>query len=96
MAALNLNKVPGSWATVAYFSNKSLLVWLDDVVLRCEQLARWSDEFITPTVLWLSGLFNPMSFLTAIMQITARATGLPLDDMFLKSDVTNHIEPEEL
>lgn len=37
-----------------------------------------------------------MSFLTAIMQITARATGLPLDDMCLKSDVRNELDPEEI
>jgi len=47
-------------------------------------------------VLWLSGLFNPMSFLTAIMQITARATGLPLDDMCLRSEVRNEMTPEEI
>lgn len=65
--ALNLNRVPGSWASVAYLSKKNLLGWLDDIILRCAQLEQWSDEFETPLVLWLSGLFNPMSFLTAIM-----------------------------
>jgi dynein heavy chain len=30
-----------------------------------------------------------MSFLTAIMQVTARAQGLALDDMTLRTDVTN-------
>lgn len=94
--SLNLNRVDDSWAKVAYLSKKNLLAWLDDLILRCEQLDKWGDEFITPTVLWLSGLFNPMSFLTAIMQITARATGLPLDDMCLKSDVRNEIDPEEI
>lgn len=94
--SLNLNRVDDSWAKVAYLSKKNLLVWLDDLVIRCDQLERWGEEFITPTVLWLSGLFNPMSFLTAIMQITARATGLPLDDMCLKSDVRNELDPEEL
>lgn len=94
--SLSLNKVDGSWAKVAYFSKKTLLVWLEDVTLRCAQLDAWSQEFVTPTVLWLSGLFNPMSFLTAIMQITARATGLPLDDMLLKSFVRNELDPEEI
>jgi dynein heavy chain len=47
-------------------------------------------------VLWLSALFNPMSFLTAIMQITARATNQPLDEMCLRSDVTNHFDITEL
>lgn len=96
MEALNLNRIPASWAKVAYQSKKSLMVWLDDVVARTEQFQRWSEEFVTPTVLWISGLFNPMSFLTAIMQITARATGLPLDDMCLKSEVRNEMDPEEL
>lgn len=40
-------------------------------------------------MLWISGLFNPMSFLTAIMQVTARSNNLPLDDMCLKTDVQN-------
>jgi len=95
-SALSLNRVPTSWATVAYLSKKNLLVWLDDVILRCAQLEAWSDEFITPTVLWLSGLFNPMSFLTAIMQITSRASGQPLDDMCLKTDVRNEYDKEDL
>lgn len=95
-ASLNLNKVPDSWAKVAYLSKKNLLVWLDDLIMRCKQLEEWSEEFATPLVLWLSGLFNPMSFLTAIMQITARATGLPLDDMCLKSDVRNEYDKEDL
>lgn len=94
--SLTLNRVDDSWAKVAYLSKKGLIVWLEDIVLRCDQLERWSDEFVTPTVLWLSGLFNPMSFLTAIMQITARATGLPLDEMYLKSDVRNELDPEEI
>jgi len=65
--ALSLNGVPPSWVKKSYFSKKTLLIWLDDLILRCEQLYRWSDEFVTPSVLWVSGLFNPMSFLTAIM-----------------------------
>ena len=54
--ALNLNMIPDSWKKVAYLSKKNLLNWLDDVVRRCDQLEKWSDEFVTPTVLWLSGL----------------------------------------
>jgi len=34
--ALNLNRVPSSWATVAYLSKKNLLVWLDDLIARCK------------------------------------------------------------
>lgn len=30
---------------------------------------------------WIPGLFNPMAFLTAVMQVTARNKQLPLDYM---------------
>jgi len=41
-------------------------------------------------------MFNPMSFLTAIMQTTARGSGLPLDGMVLKTDVTNERDPANI
>jgi len=95
MMSLTLNKIPAGWQKVAYLSKKSLLIWLDDIILRCAQLERWSDEMITPTVVWLSGLFNPMSYLTAIMQITSRQTMLPLDEQCLKTEVTNHFDTSD-
>lgn len=42
-----------------------------------------------PTSVWLPGFFNPQSFLTAIMQSTARKHELPLDKMCLITDVTS-------
>lgn len=36
--SLNLNKVPESWVPVAYFSNKNLIEWFADLLLRIEQL----------------------------------------------------------
>lgn len=58
-------------------------------MLRIKQLSEYSEELVVPRSLWISGLFNPMSFLTAIKQVTSRAKGLALDDMTLKTDVTN-------
>ena len=49
----------------------------------------WTNEFVLPTSVWLPGFFNPQSFLTAIMQSTARKQELPLDKMCLITDVTN-------
>lgn len=37
-----------------------------------------------------------MSYLTAIMQVTARRDNLPLDNMTLKTDVTNTRDPHEI
>jgi len=36
-----------------------------------------------------------MSYLTAIMQVTARAENLPLDDICLKTEVKNTFSPED-
>lgn len=49
----------------------------------------------TPAVVWVSGLFNPMSYLTAIMQVTAREHTLPLDEIILKTEVKNTFNVED-
>lgn len=30
----------------------------------CRELDSWTQDFVLPAVVWLSGLFNPQSFLT--------------------------------
>ena len=52
------------------------------------ELQSWTNELILPTSIWLPGFFNPQSFLTAVMQSTARKNELPLDKMTLITDVT--------
>ena len=79
--SLSINKVPDNWAKVAYASKKPLSAWYNDLIDRIQQLHDWTSEMQMPKSLWISGLFNPMSFLTAIMQVTARAKNLPLDDV---------------
>lgn len=81
--ALTFNKVPDNWAKNAYFSKKPLSTWYNDLIDRIQQLVDWTTDMNMPKSLWISGLFNPMSFLTAIMQATARAKNLPLDDVSL-------------
>jgi len=39
-------------------------------------------------VTWLSGLFNPQAFLTAVMQVAARKNEWPLDKLTTVVDVT--------
>jgi dynein heavy chain len=88
-SSLKLNKLDDGWAKVAYFSKKSLTVWFDDMIARCAQLDEWQSELVAPKVVWISGLFNPMSYLTAIMQVTSRGKGLALDYMTLETTVLN-------
>lgn len=42
-----------------------------------------------------AGLFNPQSFLTAVMQTTARRNGWPLDKTVIATDVTRLL-PEQV
>lgn len=101
-AALALNQVPGrnpyakcSWERLAWPSRRGLAAWFADLLRRVEQLARWGGTLATPVSLWLPGLFNPMAFLTAIMQVTARATGAPLDSMTIEASVTTLASADE-
>jgi len=72
-AKMYLNLQPDIWVKYAYFSLKDLLSWWEDLLMRIAQLEEYQDELIPPKSLWISGMFNPMSFLTAIMQATARS-----------------------
>ena len=90
--ALYLEKVPPSWKDRAYPSLLGLGPWFSDLLVRIRVLANWTSDFQLPTSVWIGGLFNPQSFLTAIMQTTARKSELPLDKMVLTIDETKRIE----
>ncbi|NXC47688.1 DYH9 protein, partial [Penelope pileata] len=86
--ALFLDMVPESWIKKAYPSTASLGVWFADLLTRIKELETWTGDFALPSAVWLTGFFNPQSFLTAIMQSTARKNQWPLDKMALQCDVT--------
>ncbi|KAF4517248.1 hypothetical protein B566_EDAN011632, partial [Ephemera danica] len=87
-AALFLDQVPAAWARLAYPSLLGLGAWFADLLLRLRELENWTSDFVLPASVWLTGFFNPQSFLTAIMQSTARRCEWPLDKMCLQCDVT--------
>ncbi|XP_053089780.1 dynein axonemal heavy chain 11 isoform X1 [Pangasianodon hypophthalmus] len=86
--ALYYNRVPESWSRLTYPSTHTLAQWFSDVLSQCRELDTWTQDFVLPAVVWLSGLFSPQSFLTAIMQSIARKNKWPLDKMALSVDVT--------
>jgi hypothetical protein len=63
-------QVPALWMSVMSTRVQevySLSVWYADVLRRYEQLAAWTTgSLATPNSVWLSGLFNPKAFLTAV------------------------------
>lgn len=87
MNSIFMNQVPAQWEKMAYPSLVGLALWYGDLLLRIKELEGWVAEFQLPPSVWLSGLFNPQSFLTAIMQTTARKNEWPLDKMVLSVDV---------
>lgn len=87
-AALFFDNVPATWTKLAYPSLLGLQSWFADLGVRIKELEAWAQEFVLPSSVWLAGFFNPQSFLTAIMQQTARKNKWPLDKMCLNCDVT--------
>ncbi|XP_039572046.1 dynein heavy chain 17, axonemal isoform X4 [Passer montanus] len=92
--ALFYDSVPESWTRYAYPSLLSLANWYADLLQRIRELEVWSTDFVLPATVWLAGFFNPQSFLTAIMQSTARKKQWPLDKMCLAVDVTKKTREE--
>ncbi|KAJ8415860.1 hypothetical protein AAFF_G00404170 [Aldrovandia affinis] len=86
--ALFYESVPELWTRLAYPSTNTLAQWFSDLLSRCRELDTWTQDLVLPAVVWLPGLFNPQSFLTAIMQSIARKNEWPLDKMCLTVDVT--------
>jgi len=96
LTALSLDRVPGGWEAKAYPSLKPLAAWFEDILLRVSQLATWSESLLTPVTVWISGLFNPMAYITAVLQTTARQRNIPLDQMEIWTDVSAITEPSDV
>merc|ERR1711988_303485 len=93
LVCLRLGRVAPNWAANAYPSMKNLTIWYEDLLLRVNQLAIWSSNLETPISVWITALFNPMAYITAILQTTARANDLPLDQVDIWTDVLETMEP---
>jgi len=96
MNSLTMNSVPDSWAKLAFQSMRPLAGWLDNLLMRIRQLQDWVVDLGLPRVVWISGFFNPQSFLTAIMQSQARKNEWPLDKVVVATDVTKRMTAEEV
>ncbi|KAJ1128829.1 hypothetical protein NDU88_007202, partial [Pleurodeles waltl] len=86
--SLFYDTVPQTWTNRAYPSLYGLAAWYADLLLRIKELEAWTNDFLLPNTVWLTGFFNPQSFLTAIMQSMARKNEWPLDKMCLSVEVT--------
>jgi dynein heavy chain len=95
--SLYLDRIPPAWQKRAWPSMRPLSSWLSDFSMRLLQLEEWQNNPADiPKVTWLSGLFNPQSFLTAICQVTAQKNQWELDKLVTWTDVTKKISVEEV
>ena len=77
--SLHLDQVPKSWALKSYPSLRPLGSWLNDLQCRIQQLSDWiSCPGEVLFVTWISGLFNPQSFLTGINTTISLALAVAL------------------
>ena len=91
--SLFMDRVPAVWQKVAFPSQRGLGLWTVNLQSRLTQMADWATApSEIPVSTWISGLFNPQSFLTAIMQITAQAQALELDKLVIFTEVTKKLD----
>jgi len=95
MAYLYDGKVPDTWAKVAFVSMRPLAGWMDNLCQRFKQLQDWVVDLQMPRAVWISGFFNPKSFLTAILQTQARKNEWALDQVVVSTEVTKK-QPDEV
>lgn len=89
MDSIFLDKVPATWAKLAFPSTRGLGSWLDNLKHRLDQLNLWKeDPTRVPTVVFVNRLFNPQSFLTAIKQVYARERQQELNRLYIQTEIT--------
>ena len=95
--SLYVDAVPARWKKLAFPSCRGLSGWLTNLSDRITQLSDWvTNPLEIPVVTWISGLFNPQSFLTAIMQVSAAAANLELDKLSVVSEISKKMDPADI
>ena len=95
MLSLYNGFIPKMWRNLAPETQKALPSWLEHLGKRYLQYKDWFDNG-EPKVMWLSGMHVPSSYLKAIIQITTRKKGWPLDKTDIYTVVTSIYNPEEI
>ena len=93
--ALFNGQIPGSWRRLSPDTLKNLANWIAHFERRFEQYSTWIEKG-EPSVMWLSGLHIPESYLTALVQATCRKNGWPLDKSTLYTTVTQHTKAADV
>jgi len=93
--SLCTDAVPKSWVAMSYPTRRPLGSWLTDLQNRINQLQTWTmNPDGNARFTWISGFFNPNAFLTAILQMYARATSTELDKLVVTTEILKKKETD--
>ncbi|UJR33040.1 hypothetical protein I4U23_020499 [Adineta vaga] len=87
-------RLPHTWQQT-YISLKSLPAWFQDLRQRLNFFHSWVENQRQPIIYWISAFSYPTSFLTAVLQRTARKDQIAIDQLSWEFDV-NKIEDKYL
>jgi dynein heavy chain len=88
---LFMNAVPEQWAGVGFLSLKPLTAWYKDLNDRIDFFNLWYKDG-HPISFWVSGLFFPQAFFTAVLQNFARAHKFAIDRVDFDVEVADHFK----
>jgi len=90
---LFMNLVPDGWAGVGFLSLKPLTAWYKDLNDRIGFFNTWFHQG-HPICFWVSGLFFPQAFFTAVMQNFARGNKYAIDRIDFDVHVRDDCRPD--
>jgi len=93
--ALFNGQLPAAWAKMTAATEKKLGSWMLWFARRYRQYKQWVDVG-EPTVMWLSGLQIPETYMAALVQSACREKGWPLDKSTLYTTITRHTNADLL
>lgn len=84
-------RVPPEWIKKGFASKYGLSDWKKSLEGRIKQLKAFEEgEATVPKVVFINRLFNPLSYLTAIRQISARKQAQELDSLDIQTEPSNY------
>jgi dynein heavy chain len=92
---LNNGFLPLKWKKLCPQTNLSLASWMSHFRKRYNQYFNWCQKGDL-SVIWLSGLHIPESYLTAVIQICCRKKKWALDKVKLRTRLTKYTDSKEV